>query len=68
MPCRYVYFDKGEYIELMGTIVTTYTVAAVNGSAGEEKPMVRGTQIILLLERKDREEKTYPSETFGATP
>ena len=67
MPCRYVYFDKGEYIELMGSIVMSYTVTSINGSAAEDKTMMRSTQLLVLLERSDREQKTYPSKTYGAT-
>lgn len=50
MPVKYVYMDRGEYIESKGTLVTAYSVTKLIGNPLEESNHAVSTQLNILVE------------------
>ncbi len=60
MPCRFVYADKDEKVELDGTVVFCFTNTVIQGNPLEDRRHVRFSQIGLMLKRPDLEPENPP--------
>lgn len=50
MPVKYVYMDRGDYIEAKGILVTAYSVTKIIGNPMEGTGHAIGTQMNILIE------------------
>lgn len=54
MPCKYVFMDHGEYVELKGTILGKYTVTAVIGAPTTSTLYKTSTSLGMCLEYHEK--------------
>ncbi len=60
MPCRFVYADKDEKLEIDGTVVLCFTNTVIQGNPLEDRRHVRMTQLGLMLRRQSLEPENPP--------
>lgn len=67
MPVKYVYMDRGEYVEAKGTLVTAYTIIKLLGNPLEGTGHSISTQLHLFIEPQSTLPNNVAATRIGET-